>query len=254
MIYDGYIDYSYAPNNMIYFEDFNNDISDNSTDVLPTVYDKQVKISIECFPSEKLYSILNQLRFKGYPIINDTQKWLNLLKQNTEYILPYFLNQLINNSENIIHPTGFEIHYNMYGTNNIWFPWMKKNKTIPENRLQILENTSTELNNSPDYLIYLYDEIENPIKSDLPFSHEQIKNVHAEYEWFLENTHCDFPVFKVNINDSVENIVKTIIKILKQIKERLIMGLDLNSDSDDSSLYEFEEDEEDYCTIFDLSR
>ena len=199
---------------------------------LPPVVPHPIKIAIEGFPCQKLFQILDTINRTGYRVFNNDRKWLNIFNRNPENnLFPYLLNQMIQNSQasSYVHPStkdpikdlGFQFYYNLHGLMNVWIDWLKDQKIIPGGQENLLQGCSSHLIDPPDYIIYLFSTPEIMKMSDCPYSDPQLDQIYSQYEWILENSHCPHPLFKVNLKDSPECIVETIIKIMKQICERV---------------------------------
>ncbi len=74
----------------------------------------------------------------------------------------------------------------------------------------------------PDYIIYFFGMLDNTFKrtekGGLINSFDDYKMLHYQYEWVFDITNCKIPMFKVSIEDDLENIVSNILHILRKIE------------------------------------
>jgi len=194
--------------------------------IKPPNINKLVNISIEGLPSVHLTRVLDMLNEVGYTVYNRESRWTQLFQEKSEtFIYPYILNQMIQNvQQNSYDPMGFQIHYNLYGLLPIALEWLYRHKILTLPQFTSLQASALHLIRPPDYIIYLYLP-PNKVTNTKPLTSAQFESFYGEYEWILDNSHAPYPVFKVNLLDSPEQVVETILTIFNQIIERVELNL-----------------------------
>lgn len=194
--------------------------------IKPPKINKLVNISLEGLPSPQLTRVLDILKEVGYNVYNRESRWTQLFQEKSDtFIYPYLLNQMLQNVQQTSYdPMGFQIHYNLYGILPITLEWLHRHKKLTLQQMTNLQASALNLIRPPDYIIYLYLP-PNKLTNTKPLTPTQLESFYGEYEWILDNSHAPYPVFKVNLLDSPEHVVETILTIFNQIIERIELDL-----------------------------
>src|SRR3990172_4675148 len=196
--------------------------------VKPPVFNKQITISLEAPPSPQVDRIIQILDSLGYQVYNQSNpSWVSLYRINpTGHLYPYLVNQMLHHSIQLPpNSLGFQVHRNLYGLLPICLEWFQRNGHLTEQQTASLRACAGHLLKPPDYIIYLYLPV-GKLTDNQPYNRQQLESLYAEYEWILDNTHCPYPVFKVNLLDPPERVVDTILTIFHQIVERVELEVD----------------------------
>jgi hypothetical protein len=196
----------------------------------PIAVKKQIKISFEGVPCARLFQVLDRLKTEGYQVFNRSRTWIKLYNSDPEeHRFAFFLHQITEHAQKPIgEKNGYRFHYGLYGLGSIWFDWLNQEKMLTGGQDQLLRNGAAHLLEPPDYIIYLHDASGDIVNDSYNKAYEskQMSQLYDFHEWILDNTHCPYPLFKINLQDSVDHIVMTVKAVLTQIKERVELEVD----------------------------
>ena len=180
---------------------------------------KQLRVSLEALRSKRLYKVMSLLEnVEGFPIINRPTTG------GEKRSCPQFLRQLADVADvadGHNNKTDIRFYYNLYGLKALEYSYLfSGNESNNEQLAEGLELVHQHLFKPPDYIIYLHGNPDTLYHEETSqgLTLEQYKEFYTQYEYFLDNSHCPFPVFKVNLEESIENVALTLKAIFRQIQ------------------------------------
>jgi hypothetical protein len=176
---------------------------------------RPIRIAIEGLPNSRLEKVLGLLQQTGYSVYNHLNLWDSFQAfATTNKSFNYLLQQMTANAP-MQTTDDFQLYYNLYSISPIWLEWISRNKLMTQEEDALLRKNAEYLFRDPDYIIYLY-------TTD---ADANLNQIYREYEWILDNIHCPYPLYKVHLSDSIEEVLIAILKILNQIRERVELGI-----------------------------
>ena len=165
-----------------------------------------IRISIEALWSNKLGKILDLLEnVEGYAVVNSQPGKNSKTPEKLD-----FITQLSCLAGQEVKDKSRTLYYNLYGLKKLQY------NLLLDQAENGLDKLYEELAPVPNYIIYLHQDPKGATLDNDPLEKEWEK-CYSEYEYLLDNTHCNYPVFKINLEDSIENVLLTLVTIIKKL-------------------------------------
>lgn len=114
----------------------------------------------------------------------------------------------------------------LYSLKHVYQEYLLKRKWISEAENQVFLMAEQDLIAQPDIIIYFYGTFDNTYQrmkdNGNRFSLDEFKDLHYHFEWTYDLNNCQIPIYKVNVDDSLPNIVRNVKAILDKISQRAI--------------------------------
>jgi len=184
-------------------------------------------ISIEGLPGCRKDEIYQALKEKHSLDVNrsDTKEWQELLVSNPEkWILAYQMNRLI--TLNYQYSGSGSLYDSMYSIKKVYVEYLLRQNTLTTQEYDVFMRYYNLMFKAPDVIIYFFGTFENTYRrmleksgsNHVSYSEEEFKQLHYQYEWVYDNNNCRIPIYKVNIDDKLDNILRNVVDIIEKTK------------------------------------
>jgi len=189
-----------------------------------------VMISIEGLPGTKkqliLSALTSKLDLKIHPSFDP--EWHQLFVSNpSKYALSYELNRLITLHHQYEDKT--QIFESAHALKKVYVDFFMQKGYLDQKEYELFMKYYHELYQQPEIIIYFYGTYEpifensqnNAVINNLTiYSPEDFKALYYKYEWVFDINNCFIPIYKVNIDDSLDHIVNNIEIIFDHIHKK----------------------------------
>lgn len=175
-------------------------------------------ISLEGLPGCRQDEICQQLKLKDIEVKKCTPKSIengNGFCYQLDWLSRYALQQ----------DDSFSVHESIYAYKEL-YPTFSAHKNwyhLTDYEGEIFSRYCDLHYRSPDVIIYLYGNLEKCYERTTPleqqYSFEDFKELYYQFEWTFDVTTCKVPMYKINVEDDIENVVLNIAEIFSKIKE-----------------------------------
>lgn len=187
-------------------------------------------ISIEGLPGTKKQLILSALRNKLKKAIHpsfDPEWHQNFLANPNKFAFSYELNRLITLHHQ--YEDTIPIFESAHALKKVYVDFFVQKGYIDQKEYEVFMKYYHELYQQPDVIIYFYGTFEpvyenskqNALTNSLHlYSENDFKALYYRYEWVFDTNNCLIPIFKVNIDDDLEMILRNIEEIFDKIDKK----------------------------------
>lgn len=194
-----------------------------------------MKISFEGLPGTRKNEILNILQEKhSLKIIRENnQEWFDYFNEDRQNnCLAYQLYKLIFYHDQLKQESN-SLFSSLCSLRHVYLDYFFKHEYLNQKQYELLVEYYNTFYTEPDYIIYFYGTYENTqarlmaknspqLDTTSMDKEDQFKQLYYHYEWQFDNNNCHVPIFKVNIDDDMENIIRNIVHILEKIENQQI--------------------------------
>jgi Deoxynucleoside kinase len=182
-------------------------------------------ISFEGLPSSRKAEIYDILYTK-YGINVKRYKNDELYKSYRTDIKKYVETYQYDRLQQLIIQYEMEGHiYNsLHSNGEVYLYLLQYQNIIDKVQADVLSRFYKLFYKPPTYIIYLYGDLEkcfNRMEKQDKIPLDEYKTLHYQYEWVFDITNCKIPVYKVNIDDTLDMIITNIVDILNKIDPTL---------------------------------
>lgn len=188
------------------------------------------RISIEGLPGTKKQLILSALRNKLNKQIHpsyDPEWHQTFLSDPEKYAFSYELNRLIT----LHHQYDDEVPLfeSAHAMKKVYIDFFLQKGYINQKEYEVFMKYYNELYQQPDIIIYFYGTFEpifeaskqNALTNSLHlYNQDDFKTLYYKYEWVFDTNNCLIPIYKVSIDDDLDQIIRNLEEILDKIDKK----------------------------------
>ena len=191
-----------------------------------------MRISVEGIRGSGKTTILKLLKLLKYKVHTANRGreniWTSLYLQGGErFALGYNLNSFLEQTNVEYHNKEINLYENSpYTLQNIWSKVMLKKGHLTETEIQLQEEFVDKWGWTPECIIFLdcppevcLQRLEKNDQYGQPENLTALQELTHEYDWSLDRSNCDIPVYRVNADDHIINVFYHVVQILHQVRK-----------------------------------